>query len=195
MLRRCSVKYTNKSNVSDYCLPLCIKVFFSLCSCCGCSSGNRMSCGGWRRSWPPRTWGYVSWSWSWTTWRTSAPTTSDLHASWSGTAASAAPTSDLWSQTCWAFLPFFSYITHVVISFWKFIKPAGQAWNTAGIWRRGKIYLLPPWNWWGHSLRSKLRFQIYFNPAHLTFSYFLHECWEWATALILISPKQKCFFF
>lgn len=90
---------------------------------------------------------------------------------------------------------FFSYITHVVISFWKFIKTAGQAWNTAGIWRRGKIYLLPPWNWWGHSLRSKLRFQIYFNPAHLTFSYFLHECWEWATALILISPKQKCFFF
>lgn len=68
---------------------------FSFRSSCGCSSGSRMNCDGWRRNWPPRTCEYASWSWSSTTWRTLAPTTSDLSAFWTGKAASFAPNSDL----------------------------------------------------------------------------------------------------
>lgn len=56
----------------------CVSVCLSPRSSCGCSSGSRMSCGGWRRSWPPRTCEYANWSSSSTTWRTLAPTTSDL---------------------------------------------------------------------------------------------------------------------
>lgn len=51
-------------------------------SSCGCSSGSRTSCGGWRMRWLLRTCEFGSWSWSWTTWRTLAPTTPDLYRNW-----------------------------------------------------------------------------------------------------------------
>lgn len=94
-------KFTTNSDilmfwtVSWRVLVPCMSFCFSARSSCGCSSGSRTSCGGWRRSWPPRTCEYASWNWSSTTWRTLAPTTCDLSASWTGKAASFAPSSDL----------------------------------------------------------------------------------------------------
>lgn len=97
------------------CMTL-VSVCFSLRSSCGCSSGSRTSCGGWRRSWPPRTCEYVNWSWSSTTWRTLAPTTSDLSGLLDWQSCFLCP--QIWPPTSfWAHPPlFFFHKSHFIIS-------------------------------------------------------------------------------
>lgn len=85
-------------------------------SSCGCSSGSRMSCGGWRRNWPPRTSEYASWNSSSTTWRTLAPTTPDLLDSWTGKASLPLPPPLLTSNNLLSPSPCFFDIFHYIIT-------------------------------------------------------------------------------